>query len=156
MKIFTICYLTLALTFTLSCQVEVNVENEKARIKTLFDKYSEGWKELNIDKFSQIFLTNNDLVIITNTHKYIGWDSWKANIVEYFSFASNAVISFREEIIIVHPSGKLAWLSAVEDANWMKGDESKIVRDMRVSWVLEKIDGDWKVVQGHWSLAKDY
>jgi ketosteroid isomerase-like protein len=156
MKNLITSFLILPLILTLGCQIEVNVEDEKTSIETLFNNYSDAWKELDIDKFSKMFLTSSDLIIISNEKKFIGWDSWKNSLLDFFNSASKVVVTFKDHLIYVHPTGKLAWLSVLEDADWIQAGESLSIRDMRVTWVLEKIDGNWKIVQGHWSLASAF
>jgi ketosteroid isomerase-like protein len=156
MKNLTVYFLILPLILTLGCQIEVNIEAEKTSIETLFNNYSDAWKDLDIDKFSKMFLTSGDLIIITNEKKFIGWDSWKNSLIDFFNSASDVVVKFKDPLIYVHPTGKVAWLSVLEDADWMQDGESLSIRDMRVTWVLEKINGNWEIVQGHWSLVSTF
>jgi ketosteroid isomerase-like protein len=156
MKNLTIYIFILPLILTLGCQIEVNVEAEKASVENLFDNYSDAWKDLNIDNFSKMFLTSGDLIIITNEKKFIGWDSWKNSLIDFFNSVSNVVVTFKDPLVYVHPTGKVAWLSVLEDADWMQDGEILSIRDMRVTWVLEKRNGNWKIVQGHWSLASTF
>jgi ketosteroid isomerase-like protein len=156
MKQFIVISFLLLFTVSLQGQSEVDIEKEKTIIQNLFDNYSDAFKDLDIDKFSKMFLTSNDLIIFDNEKKFIGWDSWKESLLNFFKSASNVVVTFKNHLIYVHPTGEVAWLSVLEDADWMEDGESLSIKDMRVTWVLEKINGNWKVVQLHASLSSKY
>jgi len=60
-------------------------------------------------------------------------------------------ISFRDVVIKIHASGKIAWLSCYEDWNYIEQGQSISLKDGRMTWVLEKLNGNWVIVHVHWS-----
>jgi ketosteroid isomerase-like protein len=149
-KLLLVIPLVILLCFTFACQAyeeapeepAVDVEAEKANIRMVLDQYAEAWKSLNIDHFSKIFSHDVDMVIFDSEKRYVGGEAWKVNV------------TFRDYSIKVHRSGTIAWLSSLEDATWISQDQPNEVKGMRVTWVLEKIEGNWVIVQGHWSVSE--
>ena len=148
--------------FTFSCQKAeevaeepaVDVEAEKANIRTVFDQYAKAWKTLNIDLFAEIFSHDADMVIFDTETRYDGGEAWKERLQNSFDLIDDVNVTFRDYSIKVHPSGTIAWLSAFEDATWTSEGQPDEVTGMRITWVLEKIEGKWIIVEGHWSVSE--
>jgi len=132
----------------------VDVEAEKANVQTVFDQYAEAWKAQNIDLFSEIFSHYADMVIFDTQTRYDGWEAWQERLQNSFGLIENVNVTFREYSIKIHPSGTIAWLSAFEDATWTSEGQPNEVTGMRITWILEKIEGKWVIVEGHWSVSE--
>ena len=161
-KLRMIIPLVILLCFTFSYQQgeevaeepAVDVEAEKANIRTVLDQYAEAWKFSNIDHFSKIFSQDVDMVIFDSQKRYVGWEAWKERLQNSFDLINDVNVTFRDYSIKVHRSGTIAWLSSLEDATWISQDQPNEVKGMQVTWVLEKIEGKWVIVQGHWSVSE--
>jgi uncharacterized protein (TIGR02246 family) len=132
-----------------------DVEIEKTNIRTVLEQYVEAWKTLNIDLFSQIFSHDADMSLFDTQRKYVGWEAFKEMLLSSFELMSDVNITFRDYSIKVHRSGTAAWISAYEDATWIFQDQPGEAKGMRVTWVLEKREGRWVIVQGHWSVSEE-
>ena len=161
-KLLLILSLVFLLCFTFSCQKGeevaeesvVDVEAEKANIQSVFDQYAKAWKTKNIDLFAEIFSHDADMVIFDAETRYDGWEAWQERLQNSIELIEDVNVTFREYSIKVHPSGTIAWLSAFEDATWTLEGQPDEVTGMRITWVLEKIEGNWVIVQGHWSVSE--
>jgi len=161
-KFLMIIPLVILLCFTFSCQQgeevaeepAVDVEAEKANIQSVFDQYVKAWKTLNIDLFAEIFSHDADMVIFDAETRYDGWEAWQERLQNSIELIEDVNVTFREYSIKVHPSGTIAWLSAFEDATWTLEGQPDEVTGMRITWVLEKIEGKWIIVEGHWSVSE--
>jgi uncharacterized protein (TIGR02246 family) len=162
-KLLLILSLVFLLCFTFNCQQGdevaeepvVDVETEKANIQSVFDQYADAWKSSNIDLFAEIFSHDADMVIFDTETRYDGWEAWQERLQNSFDLINDVNVTFRDYSIKVHPSGTIAWLSAFEDAAWISQDQPDEVKGMRVTWVLEKIEGKWIIVEGHWSVSEE-
>jgi len=162
-KLRMIIPLVILLCFTFSYQQgeevaeepAVDVEAEKANIRTVLDQYAEAWKSSNIDHFSKIFSPDVDMVIFDSQKRYVGWEAWKERLQNSFDLINDVNVTFKDYSIKVHRSGTIAWLSSLEDATWISQEQPDEVKGMRVTWVLEKIEGKWVIVQGHWSVSEE-
>ena len=161
-KLLMIIPLVFLLCFTFGCQQGeevaeepvVDVKAEKANIQSVFDQYAEAWKTKNIDLFAEIFSHDADMVIFDSETRYDGGEAWKERLQNSFDLIDDVNVTFRDYSIKVHPSGTIAWLSAFEDATWTLEGQPDEVTGIRITWVLEKIEGKWIIVEGHWSVSE--
>jgi ketosteroid isomerase-like protein len=94
------------------------------------------------------------MVIFDAETRYDGWEAWQERLQNSIELIEDVNVTFREYSIKVHPSGTIAWLSAFEDATWTLEGQPDEVTGMRITWVLEKIEGKWIIVEGHWSVSE--
>ena len=161
-KLIMILPLVLMLCFTFSCQQgeevaekpAVDVEAEKVNIQSVFDQYAKAWKTKNIDLFFEIFSHDADMVIFDSETRYDGGEAWQERLQNSFDLIDDVNVTFRDYSIKVHPSGTIAWLSAYQDATWTLEGQPDEVTGMRITWVLEKKEGKWIIVEGHWSVSE--
>ncbi len=163
-KICMILPLVFLLCFNFGCQKQaeevaeepvVDVEAEIANIQSVFDQYAKAWKTKNIDLFAEIFSDDAHMVIFDTETRYDGGEAWKERLQNSFDLIDDINITFRDYSIKVHPSGTIAWLSAFEDATWTTSEgQADKVEGMRITWVLEKTEGKWIIVEGHWSFSQ--
>ncbi len=161
-KLIFILPLVFLLCLTFSCQKAeevaeepvVDVGAEKASIQSVFDQYAEAWKAKNIDLFAEIFSHDADMVIFDTETRYDGGEAWKERLQSSFDLIDDVNVTFRDYSIKVHPSGTVAWLSAIEDATWTSEGQADEVTGMRITWILEKLEGKWIIVEGHWSVSE--
>ena len=135
----------------------VDVESEKAGVRAVLDQYANAWKTLDFEQFSQVFSHDDDMVIFSATpnKRYIGWEEFQADVQESFKEVEKIEIVFRDVVVKVHASCHMAWLSCLED--WDFVYQGQTVRDegARVSWVLEKREGRWVIIHAHWSMPPE-
>jgi len=112
-------------------------------------------KALDLDLFSEIFSRDADMVIFDTQTRYDGGDAWQERLQNSITLIENVNVTFREHSIKIHPSGTIAWLSAFEDATWTSEGQPNEITGMRITWVLEKIEGKWIIVEGHWSVSQE-
>lgn len=146
--------LVVAFSIIISCTTKVDIEAEKASIKLILDQYATACKSLDIDQFSKIFSNDENLLIFDTYDRFNGWESWKERLVKSFKSIEDVEVTFRDYVINIDPAGKIAWLLSIEDAQFVMQGEPSNVEGMRVTWVLEKRDGNWIIVQGHWSVSE--
>lgn len=160
--------LSLLLCLAFSCQKQgegvveeavpaVDIEAEKLMVKSVLDKYVEAWKTEDIEKFSVIFAPDEDLVIFVSdsSERYLGWETWKEKIQGYIDAIQDVNVSFRNEFIKVHSSGNIAWISCIEDADWLEEDKLVSIKGGRATWILEKRNDNWVIVHSHWSVVPE-
>ncbi|UCE43104.1 MAG: nuclear transport factor 2 family protein [Candidatus Aminicenantes bacterium] len=161
-KLLTIISLVFLLCFTFGCQKgeevaeepAMDVDAEKANIQLVFDQYAQAWKAKNIDLFAEIFSHDADMVIFDTQTRYDGGEAWKERLQNSFDLIDDVNVTFRDYSIKVHPSGTVAWLSAFEDATWTSEGQANELTGMRITWILEKLNGKWVIVEGHWSVSE--
>jgi len=134
---------------------EVNVEAEKARIEEVV-KASIGWAQTkDTDLLYSCFANDEDLFWFTpesagTTH---GFESFKQTVGNVFLNDAFKAIRFevRDLKINLSRSGDVAWYSCMlDDENEWNGQPASWI-NVRWTGVLEKREGNWVIVQMHFS-----
>lgn len=155
--------LALGLCFVCGCKTELDdvagmdLEAEEANVRSVLDQYVQAWEALDMNLFSQVFSHGEDLIVFSASpyKRYVGWKTFSEDVQNSFKEMEKVSISFREVNIKVHASGTVAWLSCLED--WAFAYQGQLVKDAgaRVTWILEKRNGDWVTIHAHWSLPSE-
>ena len=146
-------FLAMTLNLLLVTSCSTTTEDEiKAEVISVTETYIKAWKEKDIRLFEDIFYAGPELSIYEVRKIFEGWEAWETRLVESFVSVENVEVQFRNTIVHIGEDGQTAWLSTIEDATWLDGGESREVHDMRVTWSLINHDGQWKIIQGHWSI----
>ena len=164
-KLLLILPLVFLVFFTFSCQkIEevaeepaVDIEAEKANVKLVMEQYVKAWKTLDMDLYSSIFSHAEDLVLFNEMDKKrtVGWEALKEGVLKSFEQYKDVEVTFRDVVINVHASGGVAWLSCLEDWNYVFQGEPGADVGVWTTWVLEKQNSILVIVHAHWSSPKE-
>jgi ketosteroid isomerase-like protein len=131
---------------------------EKAVIAKVIDA-SIGWfATKDFDLLFRTIADDPDLFIVSPDSKSTvhGIEAFRAQTAIWRDpgarYLSHAISDLR---VHLHPSGEVAWFSAVlEDCGEYSGQKG-CWKDTRWTGVLEKRDGGWVIMQMHFSFASD-
>ena len=135
------------------CAEKVDIEAEKAQVQSVLDQLVQAWETEDVEMLSKIFAA--DVVIFSvyaGTDRFVGWEAYKEFYIKWFEAVENIDVSVRDQVIKVNASGNTAWFSEIEDWNWVAQGEPASVEGVRGTGVLEKRDGNWVIVQAHFSV----
>ena len=152
-NLFALVVIAISLV-TSACTQQVDLEAEKAKVKTVVDQFSQVWETEDMELFSKIMAHDADMVNYgTDAAEYfVGWEALKGAVAEMFPVFENVKIDVRDQIIKVHPAGNVAWFSQVWDWELLAGGQPVRAEGCRFTGVLEKRDGNWVFVQFHNSV----
>ena len=148
-----IIYFTLITSLLYSCNVQ-NPNPEKALdeassfISSQFDFFTNSSLEQAKNTFS------DDAVLIgTDEAEYLsGWSEIEPSIVGQLAI-KNPKFEARDLNIIMSDGGDMASYTQLLDFTFTVGEDLGEINNVRNSGVIKKIDGEWKVVQIHWSIG---
>ncbi len=86
---------------------------------------------------------------MTSTSKY---QNTQKPVREQFLQIEETYISASDQFIKLNCTGTTAWFAESLDYNFVYKGEAKSFTGLRFTGVVEKIDGQWKLVQAHLSL----
>ena len=166
MKKLLMISMVFMLCFAFGCQEEgedmeevaaVDIAAEKTNVQAVLDNYAKAWETLDFELFSSVFSHDSGLVIFSAvpSENLIGWEAFQEEIQKTFAENEAVEVTFRDVVIKVYGTGDLAWVTSLED--WKLMNQDQIVSDegARMTWILEKQDGQWKVIHAHWSLPQE-
>mgnify|MGYP005721590641 CR=1 FL=1 len=140
-------------TILFSCNVEKSSnasssDEVKNFIQSQFDFFTNSSLEEAQNTFS------SDAVLIgTDAAEYLsGWDEIKPSIVGQLAIEDPKFMT-RDLNIFMSEKGDMASYTQVLDFTFNIGGEAGEVKNVRNSGAIKKIDGQWKVVQIHWSIG---
>jgi len=137
-----------------ACTQQVELEAEKAKVKAVIDQNLQMLVDEDMELMSKIYAHDDDMVIFGTdaAEIMVGWEAIKEVMQKQFAGSETIKVSSRDEVIKVHDSGKVAWISLILD--WVVKVEGQAVKleGIRATSVLEKRNGNWVFVQAHLSV----
>ena len=145
---------TTILLLTITCNGQLDPGAEKVKVKTVIDQFAQAWETEDLELLSRIMAHDADMVNFGSDapEHFVGWEAFKAAVEEMFPAFENTTISVSDQVIKVHPSGKVAWFSQLWDWDVTVGGEPVRLEGCRFTGVLEKRNKDWVFVQFHNSV----
>lgn len=145
------------LLITASCcdqKKEVNCEIEKELIENLLENYILANENQDFDLIESIWATDDDIILYgtDNDERLMGWSNIKEAIKEQFSLITDTYISSSNQFIKLNCTGNTAWFAETLNYNYMYKSKAHKYEGMRFTGVVEKIEGNWVLVQAHLSL----
>lgn len=138
-----------------ACTQKVDLDAEKAKVKSVVDQLLiQVWETEDIELFFKITAHDSDMVTFAtdSAEHFIGWESLRSPLEKQFAAYENTKVSVSNHAIKVHNSGNVAWFSAIWNMSLVAGGQSASLKDCRVTGVLEKRNGNWVIVQSHYSI----
>ena len=123
-------------------------EEANAFIASQFDFFTESSLELAKETFAE------DAVLIgTDAAEYLsGWTEIEPSVQGQLVI-ENPVFTARKLNVVMSDGGDMASYTQELDFTFSVAGEAGEIKNVRNSGVIKKIDGQWKVVQIHWSIG---
>jgi len=127
---------------------------ETEAIENVLDKYIVANETQNFELIQEIWAPNTDIILYgtDSDERLMGWVNIKNAIQDQFHHITDTYISATDQFIKVNETGNTAWFAETLNYNFVYNDKAKSYEGLRFTGVLEKIDGQWKLVQAHLSL----
>jgi len=157
MKKFTILVsISIILFFTscTECDKEFNVSDETIAIEHLLENYIIANETQDFDLIEYIWSSEGDIILYgTDSHeRLMGWSNIGKAVKSQFRQIEDTYISESDQYIKMNCTGNVAWFAETLDYNFMYKGEANKYEGLRFTGVVEKIDGEWKLVQAHLSV----
>jgi uncharacterized surface anchored protein len=149
-----ILILAVALFLLSACAPKVDLEAEKANVKSTIDQYTKVLETEDIELLSKLTAHEADIISFGTAagERIVGWEALKELMQTQFETTETTKFSVKDLVIKVHDSGKVAWFSETIDWNIIAAEQEIMMEGLRVTGVLENIDGNWLFVQVHYSI----
>jgi uncharacterized protein (TIGR02246 family) len=132
----------------------VYLSPEMQEVKTVIDRFGRLWEDEDMDAFADLIAHDDDMIVIgTDDAEYvIGYEQFKTAREEQFTSYENVEYNIYDQSIKLSESGDVAWFAETFDLFLLAQGEPVSLEGIRLTGVLEKRDGDWKIVQLHTSV----
>jgi ketosteroid isomerase-like protein len=157
MKKFNTFLLVIVLFFASACSncdQKFSKADEMNAIEALLEEYVIANENQDFDLIEKIWAPDSDIILYgtDSDERLMGWSNIRSAIREQFLQIEDTYISASDQFIKLNPTGTTAWFAETLDYNFVYKGEAKNYKGMRFTGVLEKADGQWKLVQAHLSL----
>ncbi len=154
MKNLIILVMGAAFLMMSNCTQQVDIAAEKAKVNTVLDQVIQMMETEDLDLFSRLFAHDPDMVCFGTDagERIVGWEALKTVMQTQFAATENSKLSVTDRVIKVHNSGEVAWFSEIIDWNMLSEGQTMELKGLRGSGVLEKQNGNWVVIQLHYSV----
>ncbi len=153
MKRISMILLVLILFFMTSCEKkeQINISVEKSEIEKSLTKFWAAFENKDMKTLGNLIVHDTDIVFFgtDENERWAGWPCVESALKKQFEAFSKIKIQTHNVVIHVSPTGKTAWFSLQRYVSLMTPDSVNEGMKTRVTGVMEKRDGDWKMVQYH-------
>ncbi len=130
-----------------------NISNDpqtEKEIRAFFDEFIQAYPKDNIQRYLDLFQQDENLVMIGTAKKWKGWEEYKDAPAEERKRFNNISLSY--DWLKINSHGDIGWLAA-KVMVIMHFETREIKTPARLTGVVKKINGKWKIVQGHISVS---
>ena len=137
-----------------NCDKEINLAEETVAIENVLEKYVIANENQDFELIQEIWAPSPDIILYgtDSDDRLTGSTNILAAIKDQFSQITDTYISASDQFIKVNCTGNTAWFAETLSYNFVYKEEAKSYEGMRFTGVMEKTDGQWKIVQAHLSV----
>jgi ketosteroid isomerase-like protein len=127
---------------------------EKQKIRAVVLKAMENWSALDADANAAYYTSSDRAVFFDFTPmQYIGWETYKNEIKKVQESIKEFKITLNDDLS-VHVVGQVAWATATWRMAFLYQDGKTQHLEGRLTEVLEKQKGMWRIVHEHASVPR--
>ena len=127
----------------------INDPRVEEEVKAFFKEFVEAYPKDDLDRYLNLFLQDENLVMFGTGEKWLGWENYKNAPAE--DKERHGEISLTYDWLTINSHGTIAWIAAEVNVNVKVEGEWRSI-PARLTGVLREIEGKWKIVQGHISV----
>jgi ketosteroid isomerase-like protein len=137
-----------------NCDKDLNLMDETVAIENVLEKYIIANENQDFELTEEIWAPNPDIILYgtDSDERLMGWTNIRMAIKDQFSQITDTYISASDQFIKLNCTGNTAWFAETLNYNFVYKGEAKSYEGLRFTGVLEKMNGEWKIVQAHLSV----
>ena len=137
-----------------SCTQEGDLTSRRSEVSEVITQLLVAYETEDIGLLSRIVVQNDNIIFFGTgaSEHYSGWDSWKSSQTEKWGMDQKIRITSTDLKVFIPENGHIAWFTDVEHWHLIGEEDSINANRVRVSGILEKRRGTWKIVQIHFSI----
>lgn len=146
--------LAVAIVFQAVAANEPGMPPDVREVRSVLDRYTRACNAKDFATISRIFAHGTDVSIIGTyvPQRCVGWKNVAAWYRGLFSTDDTFTVRHRNVEVKLLASGQSACLVCEQDGSGTYQGKPFRFEGVRTTWVLEKQEGQWRVIHAHWSL----
>jgi len=151
---FLVVFVILLASSCNDCDQKFSKADEMIAIENLLEEYVIANENQDFDLIEKIWAPDSDIILYgtDSDERLMGWTNIRSAVREQFLQIEETYISASDQFIKLNCTGTTAWFAESLDYNFVYKGEAKSFTGLRFTGVVEKMDGQWKLVQAHLSL----
>jgi len=127
-------------------------DRDQQEVRSTILKAMENWSKLEADANEAYYTASDKAVFFDFTPmQYVGWETYKNEIKKVQESIKEFKIILNDDLTI-HVTGQVAWATATWKMDFEFKDGTTRHFEGRLTEVLEKQKGNWKIVHEHASV----
>jgi ketosteroid isomerase-like protein len=135
----------------------VNIAQEKVAISKILDDLAASTESGNFQGIQKIWWPSEDVLLIgtESGEKLVGWTAISKAIKKQFRTFGETLISITDQSIWVNEDASVAWFFEELNYNFVYEEKAMTFEGIRFTGVMQKHDGQWRLVQQHMSIPSE-
>ncbi len=133
--------------------------DDQAQINALYQQFTTAFRHKNVDGIMAGYESGPNLFVfdVGTPREHVGSDSYRADWINLFSgFKGSSIPSFGISELAVTTYGDIAYSHSIQHFSATTTKGRRVALAVRVTDVLQKINGKWLIVQEHVSVPIDF
>jgi ketosteroid isomerase-like protein len=128
--------------------------DEKAAIQALYNDWNDAFLKKDVNTIMSFYAPGVFAFDVVPPREYPTWNAYKKDWQDFFTAFPGPVANSLSEVNIT-VVGSVAYTRCIDDGTLTGKDGSKMHMVVRVTDVLRKSNGKWRIVQEHVSVPVD-
>ncbi len=135
----------------------IDLKAEHLQVETVLEQFVIANENQDFELVEKIWASDENIVLIgtDSDERLVGWTMIERSVKHQFSEFQETFITVSDQLIRLNGKCNSACFSELLAYNFIYKGEAKSFTGMRFTGVLEKIDGNWVLVQGHLSIPAE-
>lgn len=135
----------------------IDLKSERLQIETVLEQFVVANENQDFELIEKIWAADEYIVLIgtDSDERLVGWSMIERSIKHQFNEFQETFITVSDQLIRLNGNGNSACFSELLAYNFIYKEEAMCFAGLRFTGVLEKIDGNWLLVQGHLSIPAE-
>lgn len=138
-----------------ACTRGADNRSDERAVRSALDTYAKACETCDFELLSSVFSHDRDIVLINlgaTPGLVVGWPSVAELYRGLFSTSTGVRMQYSGVSIKVLGTGASACVTCSQQVDWVIDGKPYSHEGIRMTCVLEKQQGRWRIVHGHWSL----
>lgn len=131
--------------------------DDKAQIGALFQRFAAAFRHKDLDAIMSVYVHDNSLFVFDANppRQHVGWNDYRADWKGFFG-EMNGNPKFSISDLDFTTDGTIAYGHSIQSVTVGMGRSPRQTVIVRVTDVLQKVNGKWLIVQEHVSIPFDF
>ena len=148
----TVVYLSVAL-FSMAAQAQDRIA-EYEKVKAVIDHFGRMWEDEDMEAFANVVAQDADILIVgtDSAEVWQGYEAYRSARQRQYASFENVEFNVYDQQIRMSEDGTVAWFVETFDLVTIAQGNPVSLEGIRLTGVLEKRRGYWRIVQLHNSV----